>query len=511
MLRPMSLPTYRAPLRIPPRAGVGLKPEHAGDIAKKRARRRFLRSARRKLHGRWRCAARACSPRSATGFPFRCTASAFRSAARVRSAASTLRDCSGSSRSTGPGLFSEHLAWSSHDDVFLNDLLPVSYDEKTLARVASHIDQVQKVLGVRMLLENPSTYVAFESSTMGEIEFLSEVVARTGCGLLLDVNNVHVSAAEQRLRSVRLFESVSGRGGRRDPSRRPRRGARRRRRAAPDRLARRSGRRSGVGALRARDRAGRSGADADRMGQRRAGLCGARRRGGARRRRDGKVLPHPLQTKRVREATMQTALQAEFATSLLQRRQASAARPRRSPRSRPGEALRGLPQQCRRRAGARARSRFPVVKRLVGEEFFRAMAQVFVTEEPPRSPVLFRYGSTFPDFIAGFPARRWCPVPGRSCAARACARPRIPCRRRASAAGGGVFGARRRQIGGNRRAPPPLRRASDLVVSDRLDLAGASGRRRAADFELASGSRAGRPPRTRRRSPPASAQAATHS
>jgi len=53
-----------------------------------------------------------------------------------------------------PGLFSEHLAWSSHDEVFLNDLLPVSYDEKTLARVASHVDQVQKVLGVRMLLEN---------------------------------------------------------------------------------------------------------------------------------------------------------------------------------------------------------------------------------------------------------------------------------------------------------------------------------------------------------------------
>ena len=93
-----------------------------------------------------------------------------------------------------PGLFSEHLAWSSHGEVFLNDLLPVSYDEWTLSRVVSHVDQVQRVLGVRMLLENPSTYVAFESSTMSEIEFLSEVVARTGCGLLLDVNNVHVSA-----------------------------------------------------------------------------------------------------------------------------------------------------------------------------------------------------------------------------------------------------------------------------------------------------------------------------
>ena len=63
-----------------------------------------------------------------------------------------------------------------------------------------------------MLLENPSTYVAFESSTMSEIEFLSEVVARTGCGLLLDVNNVHVSADQQWLRSVRLSRPVPGRG-----------------------------------------------------------------------------------------------------------------------------------------------------------------------------------------------------------------------------------------------------------------------------------------------------------
>lgn len=94
-----------------------------------------------------------------------------------------------------PGLFSEHLAWSTHNDVYLNDLLPLPYNETTLARVCSHVDQVHNVLGMRMLLENPSSYVAFNESTMGEVEFLSEVVARTGCGLLLDVNNVQVSAA----------------------------------------------------------------------------------------------------------------------------------------------------------------------------------------------------------------------------------------------------------------------------------------------------------------------------
>ena len=97
-----------------------------------------------------------------------------------------------------PGLFSEHLAWSTHDSVFLSDLLPIPYDEESLARVADHIDQVQETVGRQMLLENPSTYVAFRESTMGEIDFLSEVARRTGCGLLLDVNNVHVSCTNQR-------------------------------------------------------------------------------------------------------------------------------------------------------------------------------------------------------------------------------------------------------------------------------------------------------------------------
>jgi uncharacterized protein (UPF0276 family) len=92
-----------------------------------------------------------------------------------------------------PASFSEHLAWSSHGEVFYNDLLPVPYDRQTLARVCEHIDRVQERLGLRMLLENPSTYLEFEASTMSETAFLREVMKRTGCGLLLDVNNVHVS------------------------------------------------------------------------------------------------------------------------------------------------------------------------------------------------------------------------------------------------------------------------------------------------------------------------------
>jgi uncharacterized protein (UPF0276 family) len=93
-----------------------------------------------------------------------------------------------------PALVSEHLAWSTHATTYYNDLLPLPYTPATLARVCDHIDEVQEAIGRPILLENPSTYVAFASSTMSETEFIRAVARRTGCGLLLDVNNVFVSA-----------------------------------------------------------------------------------------------------------------------------------------------------------------------------------------------------------------------------------------------------------------------------------------------------------------------------
>ncbi|MES2771204.1 MAG: DUF692 domain-containing protein [Pseudomonadota bacterium] len=97
-----------------------------------------------------------------------------------------------------PESFSEHLAWSSHGEVFLNDLLPIAYDAPTLQRVCEHIDQVQSRLQRRMLLENPASYLEFSASTMSESEFINEVLRRTGCGLLLDVNNVYVSCVNHQ-------------------------------------------------------------------------------------------------------------------------------------------------------------------------------------------------------------------------------------------------------------------------------------------------------------------------
>ncbi|SMX57983.1 conserved hypothetical protein, Xylose isomerase-like, TIM barrel domain, bacteriocin [Bradyrhizobium sp. ORS 285] len=93
-----------------------------------------------------------------------------------------------------PTLVSEHLAWSTHAISFFNDLLPLPYTSATLARVCEHIDEVQEAIRRPIMLENPATYVTFRNSTISETDFLRSVAQRTGCGLLLDVNNVFVSA-----------------------------------------------------------------------------------------------------------------------------------------------------------------------------------------------------------------------------------------------------------------------------------------------------------------------------
>ncbi|CCE03543.1 DUF692 domain-containing protein [Bradyrhizobium sp. STM 3809] len=107
-----------------------------------------------------------------------------------------------------PSLVSEHLAWSTHDTTYFNDLLPLPYTAATLARVCDHIDQVQSAIRRPILLENPSTYVAFRDSTMSETDFLRAIVSRTGCGLLLDVNNVFVSAVNHGFSPQRYLADV---------------------------------------------------------------------------------------------------------------------------------------------------------------------------------------------------------------------------------------------------------------------------------------------------------------
>jgi len=107
-----------------------------------------------------------------------------------------------------PRWFSEHLAWSSHGGTWLNDLLPLPYDDATLQRVCEHIDRVQTRLRRPMLLENPSSYVAYERSTWDEGAFIAEVVRRTGCGVLLDVNNAYVSGVNHGRDPWALIEAL---------------------------------------------------------------------------------------------------------------------------------------------------------------------------------------------------------------------------------------------------------------------------------------------------------------
>jgi len=92
-----------------------------------------------------------------------------------------------------PTFVSEHLSWSMARGVYLNHLLPLPYTEETLAIVAQHVIHTQEVLQCRLLIENPSSYLRFAHSAIPEPEFLGELVRRTGCGLLCDVNNIYVS------------------------------------------------------------------------------------------------------------------------------------------------------------------------------------------------------------------------------------------------------------------------------------------------------------------------------
>ena len=178
---------------IPPRAGVGLKPEHYRDILDGAPDIGWFEIHAENYMGEggpphaYLTAVRERYPLSLHGVGL-----------SIGGAGPLDKDHLGRLRALidryQPALFSEHLAWSSHDTVYLNDLLPFPYTEETLALVCTHIDEVQEALQRQMLLENPSTYVAFAETSMSEVEFLRQIVRRTGCGLLLDVNNVFVQA-----------------------------------------------------------------------------------------------------------------------------------------------------------------------------------------------------------------------------------------------------------------------------------------------------------------------------
>jgi uncharacterized protein len=181
------------PRAIPPRAGVGLKPEHYRTILETGPDIGFFEVHAENYMGtggpphRYLAAIRERYPLSLHGVGLSIGGErplANDHLARLKELIERYE----------PGLFSEHLAWSTHDNAFFNDLLPLPYTDETLARVVRHITQVQETLGRQMLLENPSTYLVFAESTYSETDFIAEIVRRAGCALLLDINNVHVAS-----------------------------------------------------------------------------------------------------------------------------------------------------------------------------------------------------------------------------------------------------------------------------------------------------------------------------
>ncbi|HXI85968.1 MAG TPA: DUF692 domain-containing protein, partial [Parvularculaceae bacterium] len=107
-----------------------------------------------------------------------------------------------------PALVSEHLAWSADGGMFFNDLLPPPLTESSLARVCDHVDEAQEALGRRILIENPSSYLAVGREDLGEPQFLNELARRTGCGVLFDINNVYVSAFNLGFDAARYIDEI---------------------------------------------------------------------------------------------------------------------------------------------------------------------------------------------------------------------------------------------------------------------------------------------------------------
>jgi uncharacterized protein (UPF0276 family) len=113
-------------------------------------------------------------------------------------------------RRVEPWLVSEHLAWSAWRGAYYPDLLPFPRTDAALARIAANVGRVQEALGRQIAIENPSHYLRLEDHELDEIDFLSELARRTGCGLLLDVNNVYVSARNLGTRAEAYVDGFPG-------------------------------------------------------------------------------------------------------------------------------------------------------------------------------------------------------------------------------------------------------------------------------------------------------------
>ncbi len=188
-------------------AGLGLKPQHFDAARDCRAAglwfevhpENYMVAGGPRLA--WLESIRATHALSLHGVALSLAAAAAPDAAQLRRLAELVRRFE-------PALISEHLAWSTWEGAYRPDLLPVPRTKEALLRVATNVARTQDALQRRIALENPSHYLAFDAHEYGEIEFMAEVARRSGCALLLDVNNVHVSANNLGYDAAPVIDSV---------------------------------------------------------------------------------------------------------------------------------------------------------------------------------------------------------------------------------------------------------------------------------------------------------------
>jgi uncharacterized protein (UPF0276 family) len=178
---------------IPVRAGIGLRLPHQRRILAERPKIAWLEVHPENYLGRGRAAEQLEA--IAADYPLSLHAVGLSLGSADGVNAEHLDAIVGLAERLEPGLVSDHLSWSAADGMHLPDLLPLPYTEEALDMVRRNIDRVQSALGRPILIENPSAYLRFAGAELGEAAFLGELARSTGCGVLLDVNNLFVSAS----------------------------------------------------------------------------------------------------------------------------------------------------------------------------------------------------------------------------------------------------------------------------------------------------------------------------
>jgi uncharacterized protein len=197
----------KPPLQLPPRAGIGLRAEHYVDFLASRPPVAFIEAHSENYFGRggkplhYLQLARRDYPLSLHGVGLSIGSTDPLADAHLERLAELIAMLQ-------PALVSDHLSWSSVDNTYSNDLLPLPYTEEALANVVSRVQQVQERLRRRILIENVSSYFEFADSTMPEWTFVAAVARRSGCAILLDVNNIYVSSVNHGFDAMEYLQAI---------------------------------------------------------------------------------------------------------------------------------------------------------------------------------------------------------------------------------------------------------------------------------------------------------------